>query len=238
MIQQLFCKIFCKFYKNKKNIQTDICGYNNKIIIKNNFDETAISSYEGILIKINGNNNKVILHNGLVAKDVTITLLNDDCLIEIFPSPWFFNVNIVCVNGNGQKVTIGKNTSFAPFNRVQITVDDSNQVIIGDDCMFSNNIDIWATDGHAILDFNTKEVINKQKHPLQIGNHCWIGESCKITKNAIIPDNCIVGIASVVTKALDTGNSIIAGNPAKIIKTGVNWDKNSTYEYVHKKGAK
>ena len=215
----------------KKKTTNDIHGTNNKIILKDDIKETEIDTYNGIFIKINGNNNTVIIHKGLIAKDINISLLNDNCRIEIFPSPWFSNVNIVCVNGNGQYVTIGENTSFAPFDRVQITVDDSNKVDIGADCMFSNHVDIWATDGHAIFDINTNEVINKQKHPLKIGNHCWIGESCKITKNSVIPDNCIVGIASVVTKAFTKTNCIIAGNPATIKKDGINWVRSSTYKY-------
>lgn len=215
---------------------TEICGENNQIILKNDLKETKIEKYEGIFIKINGNNNRIILHSGLVAKDINISLLNDNCLIEIFSSPWFCNVNIVCVNGNGQQVTIGKNTSFAPFSRVQITVDDSNKVSIGDDCMFSNSIYIWGTDGHAMIDAKTKKVINKQKHPLKIGNHCWIGESCKITKHAVIPDNCIVGIASVVTKVFTKTNCVIAGNPGKVIhsKRKVDWVRYSIYEYINK----
>ena len=210
-----------KFRRNK----------NNNIFIKDNEKLVPIKKYKGINFNISGENNTVILHKGLIAKDVTITVKNDNCKIEIEKSPWFDNVNINCVNGNGQQIFIGENTSFAPFDKCKITVDDSNEVRIGKDCMFSDNVDLWATDGHAILDNDSKICINKQKSPLTIGNHCWIGEYSKITKNALIPNDCIVGMSSVVTKKFETTNCIIAGNPAKIVKTNINWDKRSTYDY-------
>lgn len=204
---------------------------NNQLILKDNNIEKRLSSYPGININIQGKNNKIIIHKDLIAKDINITIKNDNCVIEIEKSYHFNNVNIVCVNGNGQKVYIGENTSFAPFSRCQITLDDSNKLKIGKNCMFSNGIDIWCTDGHTILDLQGN-IINRQKNELFIGNHCWIGENVKIAKNAVILDNSIVGMGSVVTKVFKDTNVIIAGNPAQIVKTGINWDSHSTFEYA------
>ena len=39
-----------------------------------------------------------------------------------------------------------------------------------------------------------------------------------ILKNTSIPDGCIVGCCSVVTKSFDMKNCAIAGNPAKILR--------------------
>jgi acetyltransferase-like isoleucine patch superfamily enzyme len=97
--------------------------------------------------------------------------------------------------------------------------------------MFSRGIHIWATDGHAILDKDTKEILNKPKHPLTIGDNCWIGQDVRITKGAIIPDNTIVGVAAAVTRPFTEQYTAIAGNPAKVIKRGVVWDRRDLFSY-------
>jgi virginiamycin A acetyltransferase len=48
-----------------------------------------------------------------------------------------------------------------------------------------------------------------------IGEDCWVGNGALIMAN--IGDKCIVGAASVVTKDIPD-YSIVAGNPAKIIR--------------------
>ena len=52
-----------------------------------------------------------------------------------------------------------------------------------------------------------------------------------ITKDVIIPNNCVVGMGAVVTRKNFLENSVIAGNPAKIVKTNINWDAQSIHEF-------
>jgi acetyltransferase-like isoleucine patch superfamily enzyme len=54
-----------------------------------------------------------------------------------------------------------------------------------------------------------------------IGNNVFIGDNCTILPNTTIGDNCIVGAGSVVRGKFPE-NSVIIGNPAKIVmKTSV-----------------
>ena len=53
---------------------------------------------------------------------------------------------------------------------------------------------------------------------INIGHNCWIGNGAMIMAN--IGANCIVGAGSVVTKDIPPF-SIVAGNPAKVIKSRV-----------------
>jgi acetyltransferase-like isoleucine patch superfamily enzyme len=50
---------------------------------------------------------------------------------------------------------------------------------------------------------------------ITIGENCWLGNGAMIMAN--IGDGCIVGAGSVVTNDMPA-NSIVAGNPAKVIK--------------------
>jgi acetyltransferase-like isoleucine patch superfamily enzyme len=53
-----------------------------------------------------------------------------------------------------------------------------------------------------------------------IGSYCFIGCASVVLPNINIGDHVIVAAGSVVTKDIPS-NCIVAGNPAKIIKTGI-----------------
>ena len=55
------------------------------------------------------------------------------------------------------------------------------------------------------------------KGPVIIEDNVWIGEGVCVLPNVTIGRNSIVGANSVVTKSFSE-NSVIAGNPAKLIK--------------------
>ena len=46
-----------------------------------------------------------------------------------------------------------------------------------------------------------------------------------LLKNTQVADNSIIGAASVVTKKFNDSNVIIAGNPAKVIKGDITWER-------------
>jgi acetyltransferase-like isoleucine patch superfamily enzyme len=54
---------------------------------------------------------------------------------------------------------------------------------------------------------------------ISIGENCWIGNGAMIM--ADIGDGCIVGAGSVVINDIPA-HSIVAGNPAKVIKSRLN----------------
>jgi len=53
-----------------------------------------------------------------------------------------------------------------------------------------------------------------------IGKRCFIGANAIIMPGIKIGDEVIVGAGSVVTKDVES-NTIVAGNPAKVLKTGI-----------------
>lgn len=54
----------------------------------------------------------------------------------------------------------------------------------------------------------------------RIGARCFIGGSSIIMPGVEIGDDCVVGAGSVVTKSIPSG-SIVAGNPARILRSGL-----------------
>jgi len=53
---------------------------------------------------------------------------------------------------------------------------------------------------------------------VKIGSNVWIGSNVTILPSVEIGDGAVVGAGSVVTKNVPE-YSIVAGNPAKVIKT-------------------
>lgn len=125
--------------------------------------------------------------------------------------------------GIGAKLLVNGNLSLG--NNFNVTGDAliicAKKISIGNDVMIAWKSIIMDTDQHQILN-NKNECINEDKE-IQIGNNVWIGAQSLILKGSCIKDGCIVGANTTITKSFDAMNSVIAGNPAKILKTQVKW---------------
>ncbi|PET54550.1 maltose acetyltransferase [Bacillus sp. AFS001701] len=101
---------------------------------------------------------------------------------------------------------------YAGYN---CTILDIAEVKIGKNCMIGPNVGIY-TAGHSIEPKDR----NKSGYaiPIHIGDDVWIGGSCTILPGISIGDNSIVAAGSIVTKDVPS-NTIVAGNPAKVIKS-------------------
>lgn len=66
---------------------------------------------------------------------------------------------------------------------------------------------------------------SERSAPIRIGEHVWLPHAISVLKGAVIPDGCIVAARSVVRGGEDfPEKSLIAGAPARLRKTGVEWD--------------
>ena len=100
-------------------------------------------------------------------------------------------------------------------------ISSTSKIQIGDDCIFGWRITINTGDGHKVL----HEGINRgSSKAVIIGKHVWLAPDCSLTKDVIIPDNCIVTQKAVVTKAFTKPDCLIGGIPAKIIRENVDWE--------------
>lgn len=222
-----WCKLINRLFKTGLYLDE---GKNNKITFFGNAKKYKRKrNCSGLSVRIKGNNNIIKVAKNTVFNKCSISINADDTEIFIDENSTLNFVNIHINGGNNQKISLGKNLVTASVN---IHLDEENaSLIVKDNCIFSNSISIWATDGHPIFDKNTKHRLNTIKRPVEIGEHCWIGEGVKITKNAKLPPNTIVGIGSVVTKEFCEENTIIAGNPAKVIKRNVIWHSDLNHKF-------
>lgn len=177
----------------------------------------------GTKIRIKGNNNSITFGKGSFIDAIPIIVRGNNCVIEIQDGVKILNRHNMCdilCEGNNVHIVIGKNTTIqsAHIN----AQEDNSEIVIGENCMFSEDIIIRTSDSHSILDNETGKRINTAKS-VYIGNHVWIAARTCILKGVSIGDNSIVGVGSIVTRNVPN-NVIVAGNPATIKKVNINWN--------------
>lgn len=86
---------------------------------------------------------------------------------------------------------------------------------IGSECAIAWDVTIMDTDYHSVDGKNFTS-------PVNIGNQVWIGCKTIILKGVNIGDGAIVAAGSVVTKDVPPC-TIVAGNPAVVIKSNISW---------------
>lgn len=112
----------------------------------------------------------------------------------------------------GYNIFVGENF-YANFN---CTFLDVSTIEIGDNCMFAPNGQLY-TATHPLHPVKRNSGLEYAK-PIKIGNNVWLGGGVIVTPGVTLGDNVVVGAGSVVTKSFPD-NVVIAGNPARIIKT-------------------
>lgn len=146
-------------------------------------------------------------------------------------------------------VIINDNCTFE--SNLELHANSGKKLIIGKDCMFSHDIDVWAGDGHTIFDVKTGkntnsdfENISEYRNAVVIGDHVWVSKKTFILAGTNIGTGSVVGAQSVV-KGKYPNNCLIAGNPSKMAKCDVAWSRDmvakrlsqcGSEEYVAKTG--
>lgn len=165
-------------------------------------------------------NSNVKLKAGCKIRDRSLIGCIEASLLEIGEKS-SFDVNSIFYANKGGHVSIGEKCT-AGYNLVCHSCF-GGIVKLGDDCMLSVGVVINSNDGHAIFNLNTRQQINGNKS-VKIGNHVWLGIKSTILSNADIGDGSIIGASSLVNKKFPN-NCIVTGNPARITKKDIAWDR-------------
>ena len=231
------CQTYASTYPNKVSSNAfasnkcKIVGKNNKLIfVENGVEEVATNADKlpaGLRISINGDNNTVKIHLPLEeANNSFIEIGNDGAYVEIGEKVTITNMHIRCCFSENQKCIVGKETILRGG---AIILDECTSCYIGKCCRIGGGLEIRGADGHAILDKDSKEILNRPKNAIKIGDHCWFAAGVRINKNVSIPNGTIVGAMSIITKQFEKENTILVGAPAKVVKENVIWTGHSIY---------
>ena len=91
---------------------------------------------------------------------------------------------------------------------------DQGGITIGDDTLIGHNV-VLATLNHGI---DPKERHDLFPAPIRIGCNVWISANATILPGVTIGDHSVIAAGAVVTKDVPA-NTIVAGVPAKVIRT-------------------
>ena len=172
-------------------------------------------------------NATIIGENHYIA-DSAVVILGDGATrdqVQLMDSCWL--EGIIHVRSKGV-VIMHENSRLAPSSQI-LSV---NKVEIGPYTAIATNTTICDNNNHPVSPqyreymrstpkYNdAREWKHSDNAPIIIGRNCWIGSNVRICKGVTIGDNSVVAACSVVTKDVPA-NCIVAGNPAKVVKTDI-----------------
>lgn len=112
---------------------------------------------------------------------------------------------VTVVRGNkvriGKNVVVMNNSLFMAAGGINI---EDDVIVAANAQLISNNHDFYD---HAVLTCK----------PVHLKHNCWIGAGATILPRVTIGENAVVAAGAVVTKDVED-NTIVGGNPAKLIK--------------------
>lgn len=206
-------------YKWLFYVYNHICG-RNKIIVKGNSKvTTGAALLKHVRIHVDGEDNLIEIGNLTRMNHVGIFVKGNHNVIRIGENNGFEGSSL-WIEDDNNVIQIGEHNRF--FKNSHIAALEGTSVQIGSDGLFAPGVEMRTSDSHSILDVNGVR-LNKAKN-ISVGNHVWIAVGSVLLKGAVVPDNSIVGMHSMVNKPLEEKNCLYVGNPVRKAKTGVTWD--------------
>nr|DAH43337.1 MAG TPA: hypothetical protein [Caudoviricetes sp.] len=121
-----------------------------------------------------------------------------------------------CSIGIQENATLSIGTGYMSFDSI---IRCSERITIGNGVFIAEGVLIRDSDGHNII----SDKSHRNKAPIVIGNHVWIGSRATILKGVTIGDGAIIAAGAVVTKDVPP-KTLVGGVPAKIIRENVEWE--------------
>lgn len=141
-----------------------------------------------------------------VSRPAVDTHLRFGANVSLWPDVAFF------LDGAGATISIGDRT----YINLRAEIACVRSVAIGRDCAISWDVAIMDTDFHEIV--GGGEPVGE----VRIDNHVLVGARAIILKGVHVGEGAIIAANSVVTKDVPP-RSLVAGSPAKIVRTNVEW---------------
>ena len=114
----------------------------------------------------------------------------------------------------GDGLIIGNNVGISSNAYIGVR----GKIVIDDDTIIGPFFNIHSE--NHIYNNKSVELIRNSgeiRKGIYIGKNCWIGSNVTILDGVVIEDNCVIGAGSIITKNIPK-DSVVVGNPAKVIK--------------------
>jgi acetyltransferase-like isoleucine patch superfamily enzyme len=149
---------------------------------------------------------------GVNTKILPFSLLNASAGTISIGRNCYLDRNVV-ISCNGGDIKIGNHCSFNP----NCVIYGHGGLVIGDDVRIAaGTVIVPANHGFQNKD---EKICNQplSKKGIKIESNCWLGAGVTVLDGVVIGEGRVIGAASVVTENIPP-YSVVAGNPAKLIK--------------------
>jgi acetyltransferase-like isoleucine patch superfamily enzyme len=157
-------------------------------------------------------------------KDGATLSIGDNCVVKssfLSNLVGLYSRTIIVTRAPEAEIVIGNNVGISGA-----TIYARKSIHIGDNTCIGGNAKILDNDFHPIEWEARNRLLNDSNggdsklvpaKPIIIGKNCFIGCNSIILKGTVLGDGCVVGAGAVVSGKFEA-NSVIAGNPARVIK--------------------
>ena len=169
-----------------------------------------------------GTGNEVIVEQGAQIQNCVFRIMGNHNRIFVGRDATLICVEL-WISKDKNQISLGAGTAVIgkPEYPTHLAAIEGTEISVGKDCMISASVEIRTADGHSIVDLEGKRVNPSQS--VHIGDHVWMGTGVVCTKGVEITDHCIVGTRSVVTKSITERYCAVGGNPARVLREGLDW---------------
>lgn len=150
--------------------------------------------------------------------------IGDNCTIKssfLSNLVGLYSRTIIVTRAGRAEIDIGNNVGISG-----VTIYARKKITIGDNTCIGGNCKILDNDFHPI-EAETRNKLLEDVHggdsdlvpakEIYIGKNCFIGCNSIILKGTVLGDGCVVGAGAVVSGEFEA-DSVIAGNPARVIR--------------------
>lgn len=111
------------------------------------------------------------------------------------------------------KLQVGDNVQIGVDNFIQA----SGGLTLGNNILLGPGVKVWSIN-HRFDDL-TKSIVEQgyNRDAVIIGDGVWLGANVFVLPGVQIPEGCVVGACSVVTKKTYPPFSILVGNPCRVV---------------------
>lgn len=172
-------------------------------------------------LSVSGQRNTIYVGSEVCLEAVNIRIKGDDNVVAVLAGAR--PCGTLEISGSNCRILIGSNTFFTSRQTRIFSQENNTSIDIGNDCLVGE-CTIRTSDSHSIMSLETNKRINPARS-VYISARVWIAQGIRILKGVKITHDVIIGSGSIVSKSLESPFSAYAGSPARLLKSGIYWNK-------------